>query len=152
MLRRILISSVSVRITKCLSFYREFNSSEQKIAMRTAVTCLRPFYFEIHPDLFEQYPNERNNNEHSLKQLNNYIETIVHSRPIKPMKVKFFLRRKNKETNSFKSVNISLVQRDIRILLKDILSSCSLPTQYLDSLPLPKHVPELKIRNNESGL
>ena len=141
MLRRILISSVSVRITKCLSFYREFNSSEQKIAMRTAVTCLRPFYFEIHPDLFEQYPNERNNNE-----------TIVHSRPIKPMKVKFFLRRKNKETNSFKSVNISLIQRDIRILLKDILSSCSLPTQYLDSLPLPKHVPELKIRNNESGL
>ena len=97
-------------------------------------------------DLFERFPKERNNNEHSMKILNSYIETLLQSnKPVKPANVTFFIRNNNhKPLSSFKSINISLVQKDIHILLKEILSSCNIDTKYLDSLP--KHGSELKRR------
>ena len=101
--------------------------------------ALRPFYFAVHPDLFEQHPRERDVNENSLKQLNNYIETILHQKPVSSSKVKFFLRKQKPSTDrSFEAVNISLdPKKDIRGALQNILSSCSLPTHYVDNLPKP---------------
>ena len=98
-------------------------------------------------DLFERFPKERNNNEHNIMKLNNFIETVLNSKPIKPTNVTFYIRNQ-KILNSFKSINISLIQKDIHILLKEILSACSIDTKYLDSLP--KRVPEVK-RHQESG-
>ena len=80
-------------------------------------------------------------------KLNNFIETVLNSKPIKPTNVTFYIRNQ-KILNSFKSINISLIQKDIHILLKEILSACSIDTKYLDSLP--KRVPEVK-RHQESG-
>lgn len=108
---------------------RFLSSSEVSVA-------LRPFYFAVHPDLFEQHPTERDVNENSLKQLNNYIETILHQKPASSAKVKFFLRKQKPSDRSFRAVNISLDHRkDIRGALQTILSSCSLPTNYVDNLP-----------------
>ena len=117
-----------VWIQKCCNRY--LSSSEVSVA-------LRPFYFAVHPDLFQQYPTERDTNENSLKQLNGYIETLMLSKPVKPAKVKFFLRKQKVADDQFKSVNISLAQRDIRGALQSILASCSLSTNYVDNLPKP---------------
>ena len=107
---------------------RYLSSSEVSVA-------LRPFYFAVHPDLFQQHPQERDTNENSLKQLNGYIETLMHSKPVRPSKVKFFLRKQQSTDRQFKAVNISLAQKDIRGALQSILSSCSLSTKYVDNLP-----------------
>lgn len=98
--------------------------------------ALRPFYFAVHPDLFEQHPAERDVNENSLKQLNNYIETILHQKPVTSSRVKFYLRKENSTDRHFKAVNIPLdPKKDIRGALQTILSSCSLSTHYVDNLP-----------------
>lgn len=126
------------------SFQRHLSSSEVSVA-------LRPFYFAVHPDLFQQHPQERDTNENSLKQLNGYIETLMHSKPVRPAKVKFFLRKQQStDQRQFKAVNISLAQKDIRGALQSILSSCSLSTKYVDNLP--KAVPTSKINSNKSKL
>ena len=59
----------------------------------------------------------------------------MHSKPVRPAKVKFFLRKKQPTDHALESVNISLAQKDIRGALQSILSSCSLSTEYVDNLP-----------------
>lgn len=111
------------------------NSLKRYLSSSEVSVALRPFYFAVHPDLFQQHPRERDTNENSLKQLNGYIETLMHSKPVRPAKVKFFLRKKQPTDHPFESVNISLAQKDIRGALQSILSSCSLSTKYVDNLP-----------------
>lgn len=99
-------------------------------------TALRPFYFTVHPDLFGQYPSERKVNENSLQILSSFLESLQQNRPQKPTTVKFFLRPQGFITDraSLKSVSIQLSQRDVRKTVVTILSSCNLPTTYVDSL------------------
>ena len=117
---------------------RTWNKAQQRYLSSSEVSvALRPFYFAVHPDLFEQHPTERDINENSLKQLNNYIETILHKKPvIQSSKVKFYLRKPKSADRYFQAVNIPLDhKKDIREALQAILSSCSLSTHYVDSLP-----------------
>lgn len=102
--------------------------------------ALRPFYFAVHPDLFQQHPQERDTNENSLKQLHNYLETLLHCKPVSPAKVKFFLRQSQSSVQKFKIVNIPLAQKDIHGAVKTILSSCSLPTESLKNISLKSSV------------
>ena len=74
-------------------------------------------------------------NEDSLKQLNSYIETLLNKKPVRPARVKFYLRKTNPQERYFETVNISLVQKDIHVALQGILSTCKLSTQYVDNLP-----------------
>ncbi|KDR15586.1 T-cell activation inhibitor, mitochondrial isoform X1 [Zootermopsis nevadensis] len=105
-------------------------------------TALRPFYFSVHPDLFGRYPTERTVNENSLKQLSSYIETLQKNRPTLPTTITFYLRNQ-KESHSindkgaFRSVRISLVQRDLRKTVLSILKTCDLPTTYVDNIEPP---------------
>lgn len=123
-----LVLSARPMLKKFLSSKRHLSSNEVSVA-------LRPFYFAVHPDLFQQHPQERDTNENSLKQLNCYIETLMHCKPVRPAKLKFYLRKKQPTDHAFESVNISLVQKDIRGALQIILSSCSLSTKYVENLP-----------------
>jgi hypothetical protein len=125
------------------SCQRYLSSSEVSVA-------LRPFYFAVHPDLFQQHPQERDTNENSLKQLNGYIETLMHSKPVRPAKVKFFLRKQQSTDHKFKAVNISLAQKDIRGALQSILSSCALSTHYIDNLVTKKIPTKHKIAGVKS--
>jgi hypothetical protein len=125
------------------SYQRYISSSEVSVA-------LRPFYFAVHPDLFQQHPQERDINENSLKQLNGYIETLMHSKPVRPAKVKFFLRKQQSADHKFKAVNISLAQKDIRGALQSILSSCALSTHYIDNLVTKKLPPKHKTTSFKS--
>ncbi|XP_046450179.1 T-cell activation inhibitor, mitochondrial-like, partial [Daphnia pulex] len=126
------------------SCQRYISSSEVSVA-------LRPFYFAVHPDLFQQHPQERDTNENSLKQLNGYIETLMHSKPVRPAKVKFFLRKQQSTDHKFKAVNISLAQKDIRGALQSILSSCALSTHYIDNLVTKKIPTKHKIAGVKNG-
>lgn len=109
-------------------------SCQKYLSSSQVSVALRPFYFAVHPDLFQQHPQERDTNEDSLKQLNGYIETLMHSKPVRPAKVKFFLRKQQSADQQFRAVSISLAQRDIRGAVQSILSSCALSTQYVDNL------------------
>ncbi|XP_075212222.1 T-cell activation inhibitor, mitochondrial-like isoform X2 [Lycorma delicatula] len=55
-------------------------------------TALRPFYFNVHPDLFGQFPSERAVNENSLQILSSFLENIQQNRYIRPTTVKFYLK------------------------------------------------------------
>lgn len=109
------------------NFARHLSSSEVTVA-------LRPFYFAVHPDLFQQHPQERDTNENSLKQLNHYIETLLNAKPVRPARVQFYVRKPKPFEKQFQVVSIPLSQKDIHGALQTILSSCSLSTKYVDGL------------------
>ncbi|CAH1395835.1 unnamed protein product [Nezara viridula] len=100
-------------------------------------TALRPFYFSVHPDLFGKYPSERAINESSLQSLSSYIQSLQQNKYPRPTDLTFYLRpHGTAPTNNgtFKSVKISLGQADIKKTVVSILSSCNLPTTYVDNL------------------
>ena len=122
-------------------FVRLLSSNQVSVA-------LRPFYFSVHPDLFGKHPIERDTNENSLKQVNSYIETLLHQKPIRPSRVKFYLKKQNSQEHHFETVNISLVQKDILGALQTILSSCNLSTEYIDKLPKTLTVQKQQVRQH----
>ncbi|XP_075212221.1 T-cell activation inhibitor, mitochondrial-like isoform X1 [Lycorma delicatula] len=116
-------------------------------------TALRPFYFNVHPDLFGQFPSERAVNENSLQILSSFLENIQQNRYIRPTTVKFYLKPQKSVTGKvyLKSVNIQLSQSDVRKTVVSILSSCNLPTTYVDSItptqpPAPKSKPDFRTK------
>ncbi|KAL1124255.1 hypothetical protein AAG570_002025 [Ranatra chinensis] len=108
-------------------------------------TALRPFYFSVHPDLFGQYPSERAINENSLQVLSSYLETLQQKKYPLPTTLKFYLRPNGeiKGKDCLKSVNIRLSQKDLKNTVVSILSTCNLPTTYVDKItpPPPPHQP-----------
>lgn len=130
-----LMHSICSEVCQLLKNVRTHKSCRRYLSSSEVSVALRPFYFAVHPDLFQQHPKERDTNENSLKQLNGYIETLMHSKPVLPSKVKFFLRKQQSTDRQFKAVSISLAQKDIRVAIQTILASCSLSTKYVDNLP-----------------
>ncbi|BES88577.1 T cell activation inhibitor, mitochondrial [Nesidiocoris tenuis] len=131
-IRKKLLDNASLPVGICCS--RMLTTGE-------VATALRPFYFSVHPDLFGKFPAERATNENSLQILSSYIENLQQNRPPRPANLRFFLRPVGQDTpvsrsESLKSVNIKLSHRDIRVAVKSILTSCELPTTYVDSRPL----------------
>ncbi|KAL4616922.1 T-cell activation inhibitor, mitochondrial-like, partial [Arapaima gigas] len=116
-----------------------------------AINALRPFYFAVHPDFFGQHPREREVNENSLKRLNGYLENIQKPgvRTHKPAKLTFYVREtvkkdgqneslvsdKNELPNpGFRSVSFTLHSRDVLSTVIDVLRSCSLSMEHLQSI------------------
>ncbi|XP_048367200.1 T-cell activation inhibitor, mitochondrial [Sphaerodactylus townsendi] len=96
-----------------------------------AVNALRPFYFAVHPDFFGQHPREREVNENSLKRLNGYLENLQ-----KPG-FRFPFNSANQQsfgTSGFRAVSFTLRTRDLLSTVLDILNSCSLSTEHVQSL------------------
>ncbi|RZC31974.1 T-cell activation inhibitor, mitochondrial, partial [Asbolus verrucosus] len=114
-------------------------------------TALRPFYFNVHPDLFGQYPNQRAINENSLKQLSSIIEMLQAKRWIKPTSLQFYLRDKKCEEGSFRLIRIHINERDVREAVLTILKTCDLPTEYVDKIPKPPK-PKETVRVNSSTI
>lgn len=116
--------------------------STVSLTQQEVSTALRPFYFAVHPDLFYRFPTEKQINENSLKQLNFYLETVLKNLPTNPVSLTFCLKNGSQKVNgaevSFKHVNIQLLGKDLHHVLHNILSSCHLPTEYLDSLQKEK--------------
>ena len=124
-------------------FVRFLSSSQVSVA-------LRPFYFSVHPDLFGRHPLERDTNENSLKQLNSYIDILLHQKPVRPSRVKFYLKKQNPQEHHFETVDISLGHKDIVGALQSILTSCNLSTEYVDKLPKPSTPQKQQIRKRNS--
>lgn len=128
------------------------------MTQQEVATALRPFYFVVHPDLFWQFPKEKEVNENSLKLLNSYLETIVHNRPARPASLTFFLRSGSNKCNnlkkengiSFKPVNIKLLGKDPQVTVRNILLSCQLPTEYIDSLSCKSPTTQSASRKTEA--
>ncbi|XP_075439237.1 T-cell activation inhibitor, mitochondrial-like, partial [Ascaphus truei] len=109
-----------------------------------AVNALRPFYFAVHPDFFGQYPREREVNENSLKRLNGYLENLQKPgvRFHKPALLTFYVRETEQSSgdihdssrlSGFRTVRFTLDTRDLHSTVLDILNSCSLSTDHVQS-------------------
>uniref|UniRef100_A0A8C3CNP2 T cell activation inhibitor, mitochondrial n=1 Tax=Cairina moschata TaxID=8855 RepID=A0A8C3CNP2_CAIMO len=110
-----------------------------------AINALRPFYFAVHPDFFGQHPKEREVNENSLKRLNGYLENLQKPgfRSFKPTQLTFYVREREPNssnvqesfsTSGFRAVSFTLHTRDLLSTVLDILNSCSLSTEHVQSL------------------
>ncbi|KAI5736919.1 hypothetical protein M8J76_008479 [Diaphorina citri] len=86
-------------------------------------------------------------NETSLKTLSSVLEHLVNGRPPPPpTTLVFYLRSKSKIVSraSLKQVRIRLAHKNVRDTVTTILSTCNLPTAYVDSIvdkPKPKPQP-----------
>ncbi|XP_060104822.1 T-cell activation inhibitor, mitochondrial [Heteronotia binoei] len=110
-----------------------------------AVNALRPFYFAVHPDFFGQHPREREVNENSLKRLNGYLENLQKpgSSSFKPTQLTFYVREREQNpsdvqesfgTSGFRAVSFTLQTKDLLSTVLDVLNSCSLSTEHVQSL------------------
>ncbi|XP_007505294.2 T-cell activation inhibitor, mitochondrial isoform X1 [Monodelphis domestica] len=110
-----------------------------------AVNALRPFYFAVHPDFFGQHPREREINENSLKRLSAYLENLQKPgwKTLKPTQLTFYVRETEQTTlegpellNSlgFRAVTFTLHSRDLLNTVLDILNSCNLSTEHIQSM------------------
>lgn len=126
-----------------LSPFRNFprlNSGIQMILAKfltssEASAALRPFIFNVHPDLFSNFPEARSVNENSLKQLNGYLHELPESRLRDPLSLTFYVRpdRSKNEKNSgpnLKTITIRL-SNDAYGTVKHILETCQLDTSHL---------------------
>ncbi|XP_059616479.1 T-cell activation inhibitor, mitochondrial [Phlebotomus argentipes] len=109
-------------------------------------TVLRPFYFVVHPDLFGRFPDQRAVNEESLKLLSAHLEALNKRRVLQstPTMLPFYLRSPQ-TNNPGKMVRVPVERSaDAKRVLKKILQSCELSTEYLDKIPQMPEKPELK--------
>ncbi|KAM9166438.1 T-cell activation inhibitor, mitochondrial isoform 2-T4 [Pangshura tecta] len=115
-----------------------------------AVNALRPFYFAVHPDFFGQHPREREINENSLKRLNGYLENLQKPgfKSFKPTQLTFYVREREQNSSGvqesfsaagFRAVSFTLHTRDLLSTVLDILNSCSLSTEHVQSVNSQPH-------------
>ncbi|CDW52041.1 DUF4460 and DUF4461 domain containing protein [Trichuris trichiura] len=115
--------------------------------------ALRSFYFLVHPDFFSQHPRMRATNEESLKALQRYYLDLgkPNYRPKSTKSLKFFVRPTEATRGTIRLIYVDLVDTDPRLLVKSLLSKCSLP----DSIPMDRVVLErcigMHFRNADSN-
>lgn len=101
-------------------------------------TALRPFFFMVHPDLFGNYPREREINENSLQVLSAYLESLEkgYTPRTQQSSISFYLRNKDKSAKSFRLVSVPLnqQQRDSKLFVRTILKICDLPRDEIDKV------------------
>ncbi|XP_055614506.1 T-cell activation inhibitor, mitochondrial isoform X2 [Uranotaenia lowii] len=103
-------------------------------------TALRPFYFAVHPDLFGRYPQQRQTNEESLKLLSAHLESLLSQGrilPSSPKMLSFYVRASNapEHRGTFNLVKVPLERTgDTKQVLRKILQSCHLSTEYVDKM------------------
>ena len=128
----LMASSLFLRSHKALSNCRSYLTSAD------VTTALRPFYFLVHPDLFGRFPKEQSVNEHSMKQLKSFLDTILsEGKTPKPVRVKFYLRPSESvyHRDSLKYINLDLKGGDIRKSVVKVLKGANLQTSYVDKIP-----------------
>ncbi|XP_026315453.1 T-cell activation inhibitor, mitochondrial isoform X2 [Hyposmocoma kahamanoa] len=105
-------------------------------------TALRPFYFNVHPDLFGKYPEQRKTNEYSLQQLSAFLEAQQSKRSITIPPLSFYVRQKDMPEGNFRLVKISLNSNDVRDTVVKVLNACDISTSYIDKIPRSTHKTE----------
>jgi hypothetical protein len=102
----------------------------------TVQTALRPFFFKVHPDLFEKWPEERTINENSLQALSEHIESLEKGyQPRSKSSLVFYLRNKDKKSQPFKQVQVPLNnQKDSKTFVLNILKICDLPKEDIEKI------------------
>ncbi|XP_061221289.1 T-cell activation inhibitor, mitochondrial-like isoform X1 [Neopsephotus bourkii] len=135
----------AVRRRLCLEKILLQGVRSRSLSGADAINALRPFYFAVHPDFFGQHPKEREVNENSLKRLNGYLENLQKPgfRSFKPTPLTFYVREREPNSSNvqesfsasgFRAVSFTLHTRDLLSTVLDILNSCSLSTEHVQSL------------------
>lgn len=147
---------------KCLHGHMPW---KQRRSLSTELAAaLRPFYFAVHPDLFEQHPVQRAVNEESLKQLNAHIEVLSNLRYNEQQKhcnlnkaqktLQFYIRTGNviENRDNFKLITLNLNDdvnlKDPQTIIERLLELCNLSTEYIRKL---RKQSVHRLRNQPSG-
>lgn len=145
-------------IRKCLQISLQFE--QRRVISTELAAALRPFYFAVHPDLFEQHPVQRAVNEESLKQLNAHIEILNNNRQNsiyqaaqKTQKtLQFYIRTGNatESRDHFKLITLKLDDRikDPRTIVERLLELCNLSTEYVRKLKSKSLHSSINLQNN----
>ncbi|CAN7986396.1 unnamed protein product [Ixodes hexagonus] len=123
-------------LRRCLQHRPAYSHAARPITWNDVSTALRPFYFIVHPDKFWNHPREKQANEHSLKQLNAYIEALLHQQKTGPLSLSFYVRQPKTAPprQEFRNVQIRLSSQNVHKTVHEVLTSCSLATTDLDRL------------------
>lgn len=120
-----------------LTFYGHYFCPQVRTLTSSQLqTALRPFFFIVHPDLFGRFPEQRENNENSLKCLSAHLESLQrNSAPqSSPSQLPFYLRNKDK-SKPFRLVRVPLNnQRDTKTFVINILKICDLDSEKIEKL------------------
>ncbi|XP_030385633.1 T-cell activation inhibitor, mitochondrial [Scaptodrosophila lebanonensis] len=134
-------------LTLCRKFLAWQVQGQRRRLLSTELTAaLRPFYFAVHPDLFGQYPEQRQTNEESLKMLSAHLESLYERnyRSTQDAKVLKFYVRESAEVekrDSFKLVQIRMDShaRDAKSFIQNLLELCNLSTEYIKTVKTATH-------------
>ncbi|KAM7312299.1 T-cell activation inhibitor, mitochondrial isoform X2 [Ixodes scapularis] len=122
-------------LRRCLQYRPVSSDVARPITWNDVSTALRPFYFIVHPDKFWNHPREKQANEHSLKQLNAYIDALLNQKKTGPLSLNFYVRQsKSAPRQEFRNVQIRLSSQNVRATVHEVLTSCSLATTDLGRL------------------
>ncbi|ESN99737.1 hypothetical protein HELRODRAFT_101399 [Helobdella robusta] len=149
LLAKIFKHSISLRLSNyrltTILFFAPSRRSKSLSVSETSI-ALRPFIFRVHPDLFSKYGIEKAKiNEESLKLLNEYIHKLHNNEQVRPLKLLFYLRKLPSSTNNesnaleLRTVNISLQSTNVTDTISNILNTCHLPLDYLESIGVSRH-------------
>ncbi|CCD66771.1 T-cell activation inhibitor, mitochondrial [Caenorhabditis elegans] len=104
--------------------------SKRCISSNEVAQALRPFLFLVHPDKYAKFPEIQTQNEKSLQIFNGYMNDLFPVSPsLKPTKVSFSIA--DKQSTTFRKININLTGTDPAKIVRDALESCELSTSEL---------------------
>ncbi|XP_078253761.1 T-cell activation inhibitor, mitochondrial isoform X3 [Rhinoraja longicauda] len=130
-------------IRLCIEIGNQHVRFVRTFSVTDAMNALRPFYLAVHPDFFGQHPREREMNENSLKKLNNHLQCLQYPghRAPQPTKLTFYVREtagnagvaQGMNTSGFRAVSFTLQTQDLLGTVVNILKSCCLSIDHIQS-------------------
>ncbi|CAF4521383.1 unnamed protein product [Rotaria sp. Silwood1] len=97
----------------------------------TISAALKQFYLKVHPDLFSQYPKEKDVNEKSLQLVSAYLSGLQRKEYMASISVKFFTKSLSNLPSpapvSFNSHRVTLNSNDLLTSVNSLLTALNLP-------------------------
>ncbi|CAF2066049.1 unnamed protein product [Rotaria magnacalcarata] len=133
-----------VNIANKYVFARCYFSTDRSESISTA---LKQFYLKVHPDLFTQYPKEKDVNEKSLQLVSAYLSGLQRNEYMASISVTFFTKL---PPNLPPPALVQLVPHRITLTSKDLLTSVN---SILTALKLPTvNKPKEKKQAHQYGI
>ncbi|CAF2703141.1 unnamed protein product [Rotaria sp. Silwood2] len=120
-----------VRFANITNKYLLYRCSSSTDRCETISAALKQFYLKVHPDLFSQYPKEKDVNEKSLQLVSAYLSGLQRKEYMASISVTFFTKSSSK---SSPPAQISLISHRITLNSNDLLASVN---SILTALNLP---------------
>ncbi|CAF0795625.1 unnamed protein product [Didymodactylos carnosus] len=105
----------------------------------TISSALKRFYMKVHPDLFSQYPTEKDVNEKSLQIVSAYLSSLQRKEYVTPVTVTFYVK-----SGAVPNTLVNLLPYRVTLKSKDLITCVNsiLYTFNLQTVDVPKETKE----------